>query len=72
MVQRKYSMVEAAQKEIFVIGSGGLLGKALLQELSKEFKARGATRDALDITNFKKVESLCLKLKPRVIVLTAA
>jgi len=65
-------MVEEAKKEIAVIGSRGLLGKAFFTEASKYFDTVGLAHSDLDITDRRKTLEVIRSLKPKIIVLTAA
>jgi len=65
-------MVEEAKKEIAVIGSRGLLGKALFAKASEYFDTIGLTHADCDITDRRKTLEVIRSLKPKIIVLTAA
>lgn len=72
MVQTQSPLVEETKKEVVIVGSRGLLGKALFAEASKYFKTTGLTHDDLDITDGNRVLEVLCSLKPEIILLTAA
>ena len=64
--------MEKVKREILVIGADGLLGKALVKEMSQAYSVSGTTQGDLDITDGTKVNEMCRRLHPKIIILTAA
>ena len=63
----------AVPKRVLVTGAGGILGRALVQELSSAgFPTLGAARADLDVTDLQAVRALCASFRPDVVVNSAA
>lgn len=65
-------MVAEIKHKVLITGSDGMLGTALVDELSANFAVIGTTIKDLDITNSRKVKQVILENKPWLVINTAA
>ncbi len=65
-------MVEKTKSKILITGSDGMLGAALVNELSRKRTVIGTTIRNLDITDGKKVKQVLLENRPGFVIHTAA
>lgn len=65
-------MVGKTKGKILITGAEGRLGSALFQELNKRYPTVGTQQKDLDITDSQKVNEAILKVKPWMVVHTAA
>lgn len=65
-------MVDTFKKDVLVIGAGGLLGKALVDDFSRTWDTEGFARWKLDIVDWFDTLAKIKMVSPRVIVLSAA
>lgn len=65
-------MVEKAKKTILITGASGVLGRALVKRLESKYKVAALTRKDCDVTDSKKVASVFLRLRPNIVIHTAA
>jgi dTDP-4-dehydrorhamnose reductase len=57
---------------VVVTGSGGLLGKTILEHAPKSWQIAGLTRDEMDIGDTESIESAFAKYQPNVVINCAA
>lgn len=58
--------------KILIVGYKGMLGSDLVKVLKKKNKIIGVSRPYLDVTNYKLCQKVCQKIKPQIVINTAA
>lgn len=60
------------KKKVLITGSNGMLGSSLLEQLKKKYSIKGITIEDADITDFDAVVKVIRKIKPDIVIHTAA
>ena len=63
---------QRGKKKVLITGADGMLGKALVEQLSKKYSIKAISRKDADITDLNAIIKVIVKTKPDIIIHTAA
>ncbi len=63
---------QKVKRKLLITGSNGMLGKALVERLSKKYSIKAITREDADITDLNTITKVITKIKPDIVIHTAA
>ncbi len=63
---------QRVKKKLLITGSNGMMGKALVERLSKKYSIKAITREDSDITDLNTITKVITKIKPDIVIHTAA
>lgn len=71
-ITQKQTQNRKGKKKVLITGSNGMLGSSLLEQLKKKYSIKGITIEDADITDFDAVVKVIRKIKPNIVIHTAA
>ncbi|MFZ3066059.1 MAG: dTDP-4-dehydrorhamnose reductase [Nitrospirota bacterium] len=71
-ITQKQTQNRKGKKKVLITGSNGMLGSSLLEQLKKKYSIKGITIEDADITDFDAVVKVIRKIKPDIVIHTAA